>query len=308
MKLADMGKTLRDENTEVSLHLCHWNATSTKVTTVSPTIQKILESQIRQIVLDNVEAMESKDQEAYNIIGKIDETVEVASVEAYKKNMSIVCDSFASPAQAYRFSPDNFDFFVYDFTYTDKDEKTKNIYSFKRTKKLTYLKKGFAGKLQAGTFKEFIEKDLLATDGSVDLIVSEGDVFIFQHISFERIFHLKNEFADEANTILKSKELSKVIENFDALKNAALENAGYVKRLAKLSDDGDVALFTRDLTATKEVIDEFKLDIKVDPSKGKIIYEDSTQVGNFINLMQDAYYKTLLGHRKGIDDRSNIQG
>lgn len=307
MKLADMGEILRDAKTNVSLHLCHWNATSTKVTTVSPTIKTILEDQIRQIVLDNVEAMESKDRETYNIIGKIDETVEVASVKNYQKNMSIVVDSFTRPAQAIKFSPDNFDFFVYDFTYTDKDGKVKNIYSFKRTKKLAYLKKGFAGTFQAGTFKEFIEKDLLATDGSVDLIISEDNVYIFQHISFERIFHLKNEFADEAKTVLKSQELSDVIENFDALKNAALENAGYVKRLAKLSDAGDVALFTRDLTATKEVIDEFQLDIKVDSSKGKIIYENSTQVGNFINLMQDAYYKTLLGHRKGIDDRSNIQ-
>lgn len=308
MKLADTSNFLRDSKTIVSLHLCHWNTAKTKVTAVSPTIGKEFVSQIRQIALSNVEAMEEKDQETYNIIGAIDGTVEVASTTDYQNNVSKVVDSFAIPAQAFRFSPDNFDFFVYVFAYMDKDGKSKNIYCFKRTKKLTYLNKGFMGRVENGTFKNLTDMHLLATDGSVDLILTENDVYIFQHISFERIFHLKNEFLEKTEKVLMNEELGAAIENFDALKNAVLGDSGYVKRLAKLSDTGDVALFTRDLTATKGVIEEFQLDIRVDTTKEKIIFDNDKQAGNFVKLMQDSYYKTLIGHRKGIDDRNNTQG
>lgn len=307
MDLKEMLALLRNQNVEVSLHLCHWNNTATKVTTVSPSIGSRLSNQIGKIVLNNVDQMSSMEQVEYNIIGGLDETVEVAKRKEYRNNIDLVIRSFSVPTQHFRFSPDNFDFFVYDIIYRDEHNEIKHIYAFKRTKKLSYLRKGFVGHVQSGTFSEFTDKDLIATDGTLDLIISEDAVYIFQHISFERMFHLKNGFIEGAEQVLKSKELENTIDNFALLKQAALDNANYVKRLAKLADGGDVALFTRDLNATEEVVKEFQLDIDVDVERGKIIYENEGQVGNFVKLMQDAYYKTLLGHRKGIDERNNIQ-
>lgn len=55
------------------------------------------------------------------------------------------------------------------------------------------------------------------------------------------------------------------------------------------------------LDKTKEVIDAFNLEIKLD--NDKLFYERKEQVADFINLMQDSYYKTLIGEEKGIDDR-----
>lgn len=52
---------------------------------------------------------------------------------------------------------------------------------------------------------------------------------------------------------------------------------------------------------TRDVIKQFNLDIEV--SNGKLIYRDETQIGNFVNLMQDSYYKTLIGDQKGIDEK-----
>ena len=48
------------------------------------------------------------------------------------------------------------------------------------------------------------------------------------------------------------------------------------------------------------MIEKFALDIEVE--NGVLIYRDETQVGNFINLMQDSYYQTLIGEENGIDE------
>ena len=74
-----------------------------------------------------------------------------------------------------------------------------------------------------------------------------------------------------------------------------------MKRLAKLYKDGGVTTFLKKIDKTRDVIKQFNLDIEV--SNGKLIYRDETQIGNFVNLMQDSYYKTLIGDQKGIDEK-----
>ena len=65
-------------------------------------------------------------------------------------------------------------------------------------------------------------------------------------------------------------------------------------------DNGKVTAFLDQIDRTKSVIDQFDLDIEVE--NGKLVYRDETQVGNFINLMQDSYYRTLIGKQNGIDE------
>lgn len=55
------------------------------------------------------------------------------------------------------------------------------------------------------------------------------------------------------------------------------------------------------INVTKDVIEQFDLDIEV--NNGKLIYRDETQIGNFVNLMQDSYYRTLIGNQNGIDEK-----
>ncbi|AKM50993.1 hypothetical protein N573_004380 [Limosilactobacillus fermentum 3872] len=60
-------------------------------------------------------------------------------------------------------------------------------------------------------------------------------------------------------------------------------------------------MFLDKIDRTKNVIEQFNLDIEV--SNGQLIYRDETQTGNFVNLMQDSYYKTLIGDQNGIDEK-----
>ena len=85
-----------------------------------------------------------------------------------------------------------------------------------------------------------------------------------------------------------------------------MENANYIKRLAKISNEANsntATLFLEDLKRTKRVIDKFNLDIEVDVTEGKMKFNNKSQTSNYINLMKDAYYETLIGNVKGIDER-----
>lgn len=100
---------------------------------------------------------------------------------------------------------------------------------------------------------------------------------------------------------MENDEFAKKIKNFDKLKERALENGNYVKRLAKLYKNDGITMFLDKIDRTRSVIDQFNLDIDV--SNGQLIYRDETQIGNFVNLMQDSYYKTLIGDQNGIDEK-----
>ena len=71
--------------------------------------------------------------------------------------------------------------------------------------------------------------------------------------------------------------------------------------MAKLYKNDGITAFLEKIDRTKSVIDQFNLDIEV--NKGQLIYRDETQIGNFVNLMQDSYYKTLIGNQNGIDEK-----
>ncbi|RIL82534.1 hypothetical protein BUY23_12970, partial [Staphylococcus cohnii] len=66
--------------------------------------------------------------------------------------------------------------------------------------------------------------------------------------------------------------------------------------------DSRVTLFLDDLITTEKVVIQFNLNINVDIEKQKVYVTDDGQLNELINLMQDSYYQTLIGQRKGIDD------
>lgn len=193
--------------------------------------------------------------------------------------------------------PNSFDFFTYEI----KDKNNKSIYVFRKINRMKALKKGILGEVANGSFSKIKSSKLLGIDNAVDFIVIDDKIFIFHHISLERVLKLSDKFKDKAKEVLSNDEFPQKIKNFDKLKEKALENGNYVKRLAKLYKDGGVTTFLKKIDKTRDVIKQFNLDIEV--SNGKLIYRDETQIGNFVNLMQDSYYKTLIGDQKGIDEK-----
>jgi hypothetical protein len=284
------------ESDAVFLHMAHWSGTRIKV--VTPKIGKKLADKLSDIVIKNLESKKGCSEEPYNVVGSKDDTIETAKKSSYEEKISNILEAIKNPTVKFKFQQNNFDFFIYEFPLTEE----QSILAFRRTKKMQFLKKGFIGQLSEGHFKDIDEENLIGVDDCIDFILDDDDIIIFQHISFERVLKLKNEFTRIARKVLNKSEFEEKIVGFDELKDVALNNGNYVKRLSKLGGTNRPTLFLEDLEKTKQVSDEFNLGITVDVSSEKIFFNDVTQVGDFINFMQDAYYQTLIGNELGRDE------
>ncbi|WP_076462029.1 Kiwa anti-phage protein KwaB-like domain-containing protein [Limosilactobacillus caccae] len=293
------------DSDDVNLYMVH-NVNSIKgrgYSVVNPTIGNTFKQQLQSIAQDELTRYEGCPQAQYNPTGTLDNVVEKAKVKSVKP-ISTLKEALDKPLQKFNFNNDSFNCFIYEFPYKDKNGELKSLLVFRRTKKFKSFKKGFIGYLNAGTFQKLKNSDMLATDEYIDFIMDEEDIYIFQHISFERIFNLRSKFVEKAKSVLSNTKLADKIENFDKLREEALDNQSYVKRLAKLSKGkNDAALFLEDLDATKKVINDFNLDIKFNEAGDKLVFRGESQVASFIGLMQDAYYQTLIGKHKGMDKR-----
>lgn len=264
---------------------------------ITPTIVPKVQNDIINIIEKQINYYDKQNLKQYNIVGSIDETVEFANVDDFMTEFNELIDSLKQPNVSRDIDPNRFDFFTYEMQSTNN----KPVYVFRKINKMRALKKGILGKIINGRFNKIESSNLLGIDNAIDFIVVDNKIFIFHHISLERVLKLKDQFKDKAKEVLSNEEFTEKIKNFDKLKEKALENGNYVKRLAKLYDNDGVTMFLDRIERTKRVIEQFNLDIEV--SQGQLVYRDETQIGNFVNLMQDSYYRTLIGNQNGIDEK-----
>lgn len=97
-----------------------------------------------------------------------------------------------------------------------------------------------------------------------------------------------------------------VFDNFEEFVDDSLEDARVTRRLTKIHyNPAILQLFQANYENVPEVIEEFDLNINFDESSNKIIYEGREQLSDITMLIRDAYYKTVLANRKGVDDYNN---
>ena len=264
---------------------------------VTPTINKNVQQDIIDLIEKQISYYDNQNLKQYDIVGSIDDTVEYANSNDYINKLNEIFSSLKQPMGINDIDPNSFDFFTYEF----KSTNGKPIYVFRKINRMKALKKGILGEIANGSFTKIKSSKLLGIDNAIDFIVIDDKIFIFHHISLERVLKLNDQFKDKAKDVLSNDEFAEKIKNFDELKKRALENGNYVKRLAKLYKNDGITAFLEKIDRTKSVIDQFNLDIEV--NKGQLIYRDETQIGNFVNLMQDSYYKTLIGNQNGIDEK-----
>lgn len=264
---------------------------------VTPTINKNVQKEIISLIEKQVSYYDNQNLKQYDIVGVIDDTVEYANSNDFIDKLNEIFSSLKQPMALNNIDPNSFDFFTYEF----KSTNGKPIYVFRKINRMKALKRGILGEIANGSFTKIKSSKLLGIDNAIDFIVIDDKIFIFHHISLERVLKLNDQFKDKAKDVLSNDEFAEKIKNFDELKKRALENGNYVKRLAKLYKNDGITAFLEKIDRTKSVIDQFNLDIEV--SKGQLIYRDETQIGNFVNLMQDSYYKTLIGNQNGIDEK-----
>ena len=251
---------------------------------------------IREIALEVLKKCEKYSIEKYNPIGAISNTLEKTTIEEFEMVKELI-DSLEKPGVSDDITAEDVNFVIYEF------RTMKGIsYFMRRYTKLQIFKKGFLGRLMDDKFEKLDASKLLGIDATVDIIVDGRDILIIQHTAFERIFDLDREFVEAAKEVLSNPKLDEKIEGFKQLKEDLLDNGSYVKRVSKLKNRKNAMVFLDAPENTKKAIDEFRLNIPISPSN-KYVYTGKSQLGEFINLMQDAYYKTIIGGEKGTDER-----
>lgn len=251
---------------------------------------------IREIALEVLKKCEKYSIEKYNPIGAISNTLEKTTIEEFEMVKELI-DSLEKPGVSDDITAEDVNFVIYEF------RTMKGIsYFMRRYTKFQIFKKGFLGRLMDDKFEKLDASKLLGIDATVDIIVDGRDILIIQHTAFERIFDLDREFVEAAKEVLSNPKLGEKIEGFKQLKEDLLDNGSYVKRVSKLKNRKNAMVFLDAPENTKKAIDEFKLNIPIS-SSNKYVYTEKSQLGEFINLMQDAYYKTIIGGEKGTDER-----
>jgi len=251
---------------------------------------------IREIALEVLKKCEKYSIEKYNPIGAISNTLEKTTIEEFEMVKELI-DSLEKPGVSDDITAEDVNFVIYEF------RTMKGIsYFMRRYTKLQIFKKGFLGRLMDDKFEKLDASRLLGIDATVDIIIDGRDILIIQHTAFERIFDLDREFVEAAKEVLSNPKLDEKIEGFKQLKEDLLDNGSYVKRVSKLKNRKNAMVFLDAPENTKKAIDEFRLNIPISPSN-KYVYTGKSQLGEFINLMQDAYYKTIIGGEKGTDER-----
>lgn len=251
---------------------------------------------IREIALEVLKKCEKYSIEKYNPIGAISNTLEKTTIEEFEMVKELI-DSLEKPGVSDDITAEDVNFVIYEF------RTMKGVsYFMRRYTKLQIFKKGFLGRLMDDKFEKLDASKLLGIDATVDIIVDGRDILIIQHTAFERIFDLDREFVEAAKEVLSNPKLDEKIEGFKQLKEDLLDNGSYVKRVSKLKNRKNAMVFLDAPENTKKAIDEFRLNIPISPSN-KYVYTGKSQLGEFINLMQDAYYKTIIGGEKGTDER-----
>ena len=206
-KMLDIVTTI--DPLDVNLYMVH-NVKSKNgrgYSAVNPTIGDAFKKQLQLIVKDELTKYKEEPQIKYNPVGTLDNVVEKAEVGPVKA-IGTLKKALDSPLQKFGFKNDSFNCFIYEFPYKDEDGNEKSLLIFRRTKKLKNFKKGFIGYLTDGEFKKLENSEMLATDEYIDFIMDEDDIYIFQHISFERIFNLRSKFVEKAKSVLSNTKLA----------------------------------------------------------------------------------------------------
>lgn len=149
-----------------------------------------------------------------------------------------------------------------------------------------------------------MEQQMLGLDGFIDLVCVDDEIYIFNHIALERIFRLNEKYTSKAKEALSVLKSADGISNFDQFEEDCLRDQRYHKTLSKMIDCNDnLGDVFKNFSSILQVIDMFDLDIEVEEGdKPRLRYDDKKQRMDILRIINDAYYRSIIGKRTGIND------
>lgn len=258
---------------------------------------EIFQARVDKFIDDNLREIN------FNPSGQQVDEYSVCSRE-YVGNFDEVIQLFNNASQE-EIQGDDISFLIHRLRINNEGENTKYIYFFRRNSKMKKLRKGFWLRKVRGEY-DVLDSELIGVDSFIDAIAFEDEIAFFAHISAERIFNLREKFTENAENVLEEIRQFGVFDNFGEFYDDCLNDARVTRRLTKIHYNPDILrLFNQHFANASSVIEEFDLNITFDETNVKIIYEGKEQLSDITMLLRDAYYKTVLANRKGVDDYNN---
>lgn len=174
--------------------------------------------------------------------------------------------------------------------------------------KCVYLLRQFSKmkKLRSGLLTHFIndelvemESDFLGLDEDVDMVLCEDSLVILNHISLERIFNYRDAYKAKTDEAMGAILTQGVLVNIEQFADDCSRDVRIMKRFTNIMSKGRLPLFFDNYDKVEGIVKDLGLDIEFDEN-GKLIYREKSQLYHIVNLMSDAYFKSLLAERIGV--------
>lgn len=268
-----------------------------------PEVKNSVQKDIIKLFADYVETLIDNDlnEVKFNPSGQLNGEYSVCDYE-YVGNFQQVINLFSETLLEEELRPDQISFLIYRLRINEDTDENKYIYIFRRNHKLKSIRKGFWIRKVSELYSK-LDSELIGIDGNIDAIAFEGELAFFSHFTAERFFNLRDKFIENAKEVLIEVQKGEKIDNFTEFEEDCLNDARVTRRLTKMKYTPEIVdLFHKHFENANEVVELFDLNISFNEDKSRIVYTDTSELTDITMLMRDAYYRTVLAKRKGIDD------
>lgn len=258
-------------------------------------IKGLVSGTIQSINDENLEIVD------YNPMGVRDDTLELTNYDYVGNYQDIVASFDEVETENLENNADNLTFYTLVFRANDVEVKImRRVSKFKRLNS-----KGILATFRGNTINSMDSK-MIGLDGMIDLIDYDGEIIVVNHIALERIFNLNEKFSDTATNMLGQLSNNQKIGNFNAFEEDCLNDMRIQKTLTKMaSEDIDWAHCLDRFENVVNIIDIFDLEIEYQRApQEQVVYENKSQLMDFVRLIRDAYYKTMINEHTGVDNGS----
>lgn len=272
------------------------NSSISKYITHNPSISEAVQVELFNTIFPYVDKqLNSLKLVDYNPLGVLDGELESISAEEIPLFQdflnSITEENINKEMDSLRI--EKIDFYCIEISYDGKI-----VYMFRQFQKLKKLRQGFLTRIIDNELN-VIDNDFLGIDELIDMIVFEDKIYLFNHISLERVFSYRDEFLKKTNEALGEILTKNVISNIEQFADDCRNDIRIMKRFTNIMTKERLPLFFDNYDKVPEIVAELELDLDFD-EEGKIIYKERSQLFHIINLLSDAYFKSLLAQRTGV--------
>ena len=258
-----------------------------------------ISSELQKKILDMILPLAIKSLQLtvvpYNPIGVADEENELlppSQVDSVDKFLeSIKQENLFTDMSELKIS--RISFYCIQITY-----QGSTVYLFRQFSKMSKLRKGLISQLVNNELKE-MDTDFLGIDELCDMVMHDDVLLILNHISLERIFNYRDEYLKITNAAIGEIVNQGIMENVEQFSDDCQRDVRIMKRFTDMMSKDRLPLFFEHYDRVPEIVNALNLDLEFD-EEGKIIYRGKSQLFHIINLMSDAYFKSLLAERIGV--------